>query len=96
MEEVKAIIEALIEENWPTGPAPVKEERLSAVLHAEVVQASSLMPQALADTPFAAKRDLMKNILRMQILVGKFLMLLRWSRKYLAEIATDIPPDESH
>jgi hypothetical protein len=30
MEEVTRIIEALIEENWPNGPAPVKEERLSA------------------------------------------------------------------
>jgi hypothetical protein len=71
MEEVQSIIEALIEENWPTCPAvlPVKEERLSAVLHAVLAQSSSHMPRDLPDSPFGVKRNLMREILRMQIIV---------------------------
>jgi hypothetical protein len=34
----------------------------------------------------------MRNILRMKTLVGKFLVLLRWSRKYFTDIAKDMPP----
>jgi hypothetical protein len=73
-------VQRLIEENWPNGP--IREERLSAVLHGVVVQASSLMAKASPDTPFAAKRDLMRKLRRIKNLVGKFLVLLRWPRKY--------------
>jgi hypothetical protein len=40
----------------------------------------------MPDTPFAAKRDFMRNILRMKTLAGKFIVLLTQT--------TDMPPAE--
>jgi hypothetical protein len=69
-EELKTTVERLNEESWLNWP--VREERLSAVLHPGVMQASSLMAQASPDTPFAAKGDVMMKFLKMKILQRKF------------------------
>jgi hypothetical protein len=64
----------VIEENWPI--APRREERLSRVLHAVLAQGDALMPQAPAEIPIGAKKEIMMNIFRMRIVVAKFLVLL--------------------
>jgi hypothetical protein len=93
LEEITSTIERVIEENWPIGPR--REERLSHVLHAVLAQGDALMPQAPAEIPIAAKKEIMMKLFRMRILVAKFLVLLRWSRKYFNAIAQDMPKVES-
>jgi 3-mercaptopyruvate sulfurtransferase SseA len=53
-EDVKSIIVRLIDENWPE--CPIKEVRLSHVLHAVLVQASALMDKEPPESSLAAKK----------------------------------------
>jgi hypothetical protein len=74
----------LIDENWPE--CPIKEVRLSDVLHAVLGQASALMNKEPPESCLAAKQDLMRKLFVMKILVGKFLVVIRWYRKFLKDI----------